>query len=265
MSTATARFDDPLAPRAADSARNHRPSLVTLTRVELRKMYDTRAGFWLLLSGLLLAALTAGLTALTGHDADHTLSNILNNTTQAINVLVPIVGILLVTSEWSQRTAQVTFTLVPQRGRVLAAKICASIVLALMTFALALALSALGAAINPSAGDGTWSLSAGVLAQTALFTVISMLIGVGLGAAILLSAPAIVASFVLPIGFGAATHLIGGLKGAANWLDQGETLPDLTDHIYSAHAWARVGTTLLLWLALPMAIGAWRFLRGEIR
>jgi ABC-2 type transport system permease protein len=265
MSTATARFDDPLSPRSADTARDHRPSIVTLTRVELRKMYDTRAGFWLLLSGLLLALLVAGITALSGHDADHTLSNILNNTTQAINVLVPIVGILLVTSEWSQRTAQVTFTLVPHRGRVLLAKICASIVLALITFALALALSALGTAINPTAGNGAWSIDAGLLAQTALYTVISMLIGVGLGAAILLSAPAIVASFVLPIGFGAATHLIGGLKGAAHWLDQNETLTDLTDHIYSAHAWARVATTLLLWLALPLAIGAWRFLRGEIR
>jgi hypothetical protein len=46
MSTAAARFDDPLSPRSADTARDHRPSLVTLTRVELRKMYDTRAGCW---------------------------------------------------------------------------------------------------------------------------------------------------------------------------------------------------------------------------
>jgi ABC-2 type transport system permease protein len=265
MSTADAHFDDPLSPRAGDSARDHRPRLVTLTRVELRKMYDTRAGFWLLLSCVLLAALTVAITVFTGNDGDHTLSNVLNNVTQASNVLLPIVGILLVTSEWSQRTAQVTFTLVPHRGRVLAAKVSASIVLALIAFVLALVLSALGTAINPAAGDGTWSLDAGLIAQTVLFTVISMLIGVGLGAAILLSAPAIVASFVLPIGFGAATHLIPGLRGVANWLDQGETLPDLTDHIYSAHAWARVATTLLLWLALPLAIGAWRFLRGEIR
>ncbi len=264
MSTATARFDDPLSPRAGDAGRDHRPSLVTLTRVELRKMYDTRAGFWLLLSCVLLAALTVAITVFTGHDVDHTLSNVLNNATQATNVLLPIVGILLVTSEWSQRTAQVTFTLVPHRGRVLAAKVSASVVLALIAFVLALALSALGTAINPG-GDGTWSLDAGLVAQTAFFTVVSMLIGVGLGAAILLSAPAIVASFVLPIGFGAATHLIPGLDGVARWFDQGETLPDLTDHIYSAHAWARVATTLLLWLAVPLAIGAWRFLRGEIR
>jgi len=250
---------------ARDAGRDRRPGIAQLTRVELRKMYDTRAGFWLLLSGVLLAVLTAGLTAFTGHDEHHTISNVLNNTTQAINVLVPIVGILLVTSEWSQRTAQVTFTLVPHRGRVLAAKVSASLVLAVATFLVALGLAALCTALNPTDLGDAWSLDGAVVAQTLLFTAISMLIGVALGAAILLSAPAIVASFVLPLGFSAATHIIGGLDGLANWLDQGETLADMTDHVYSAHAWARVATTLLLWLVLPLGIGAYRFLRGEIR
>ena len=44
-------------------------------------------------------------------------------------------------------------------------------------------------------------------------TVISMLIGVGLGAAILLSAPAIVAAFVLPIAYSAVTNIVGALHG----------------------------------------------------
>jgi ABC-2 type transport system permease protein len=265
MSTATARFDDPLSPRTANHARDHRPSLAQLTRVELRKMHDTRAGFWLLLSGLLLTLATVVISALTGHSSDHTLSNLLDNSVQALNVLLPIVGILLVTSEWSQRTALLTFTLVPQRGRVLAAKVSASIVLALVAFLAALALSAAGTALNPSALDGTWSVGAGVLGQTALFTIISMLIGVALGSAILLSAPAIVASFILPIAFSAVTHLIGGLDGVAHWLDQGETLTALTDHALGGEEWAHIGTTLLLWFVLPLAIGAWRFLRGEIR
>jgi ABC-2 type transport system permease protein len=264
MSTATARFDDPLSPRSADTAREHRPSLATLTRVELRKMYDTRAGFWLLLISGLLALLVAGLSGLLGDNDDHRLSEIFNGTSQVVTLLLPIVGILLVTSEWSQRTAQVTFTLVPRRGRVLAAKVSASVVLALVGFALALVLAVIATALDPAA-DGAWSLSAGMLAQTAFYVVVSTLGGVALGAAILLSAPAIVASFVLPIGFSVATNLIPGLDSVARWLDSGTTLPDLTDHIYSAHAWARVGTTLLLWLGVPMAIGAWRFLRGEIR
>ena len=265
MSTAAARFDDPLSPRAADTARDHRPSLATLTRVELRKMYDTRAGFWLLLSCVLLAVLTVAITVFTGDDADHTLSNVLNNATQASNVLLPIVGILLVTSEWSQRTAQVTFTLVPHRGRVLAAKVSASVVLALIAFVLALALSALGTAHQPS----RWRrhVVAGRRPARADRALHGDLDADRRRAR--RGDPALGAGdrgLVRPadrLRRGDAPD--PGPRGAANWLDQGETLPDLTDHIYSAHAWARVGTTLLLWLALPLAIGAWRFLRGEIR
>ncbi|HWH94443.1 MAG TPA: hypothetical protein VNT03_11335 [Baekduia sp.] len=263
MSTA-ATYDAPLSPRSADHGRDHRPGLLQLTRVELRKTYDTRAGFWLLLSAVLLALATALITVLTGEDASHTFSNVFDNTTQAMNVLVPIVGILLVTSEWSQRTSLLTFTLVPQRGRVLVAKIAASVVLALLAFATALVVSALATALNPAA-DQSWSLGIGLLGQVALFTVISMLVGVALGAAILVSAPAIVASFVLPLAYTAITHLIDGLEGLAKWTDQGETFSKLTDHTLSGREWEQVATTSLLWLALPLAIGAYRFLRGEIR
>ena len=38
---------------------------------------------------------------------------------------MPVVGILLVTSEWTQRTAMISFTLVPHRSRVLLAKLLA--------------------------------------------------------------------------------------------------------------------------------------------
>ncbi len=251
-------------PRDHDAARDHRPGLLLLTRVELRKAYDTRAGFWMLLAGVLLVVAVAAISIFAGNDADHTLGDVFNNSSQAINVLLPVIGILLVTSEWSQRTAQVTFTLVPHRGRVLTAKLLASVVLALAAFVVVLALSLLFTAINPSSRDDAWSLGATLLGQTAVFFVISMLIGAAFGAAFQLSAPAIVASFVLTIAYAAATHLLG-FDGLAQWTNQGETLSPLTDHSLSAREWARVGTTLLLWLVLPLAIGAWRFLRGEIR
>ncbi|WCB93725.1 hypothetical protein DSM104299_02441 [Baekduia alba] len=255
MSTAAATYD---------AGRDHRPGFAQLTKVELRKMYDTRAGFWLLISGLLLTLATALITVLTGSDDSHNLGNIFNNCSQAINVLLPVVGILLVTSEWSQRTALLTFTMVPQRGRVLVAKIAASMVLSVVAVVVALALSAVCTAINPAAVDA-WHLDGGILGQTVVFTVLSMLGGVGLGAAILVSAPAIVALFVLGLAYSAITHLIGGLDGLANWTDQSETFADLTDHALSGHEWAQVATTALLWCALPLAIGAYRFIRGEIR
>jgi ABC-type transport system involved in multi-copper enzyme maturation permease subunit len=247
--------------------RDTRPGLGRLIRVELRKAYDTRAGFWLLLTAVLLAGLAAALTVLTGSDDGRNIANALDNSTQAINFLVPVVGILLVTSEWSQRTAQVTFTLVPNRERVLLAKLGASLVLALAAFVVTLALSAVFTAIGgTSIGPiGAWDLDGGVLAQTALFNVISMLIGVGLGAAILLSAPAIVAAFVLPVGVSLICELISGLNDTANWIGQGEALSPLTDHALSGTEWGRVVTATLIWAVVPLTIGLVRFIKSEVR
>jgi ABC-2 type transport system permease protein len=256
MSTAAATYDVP--------GRDHRPGLGRLTLVELRKTYDTRSGFWLLISGALLMLATALITVLSGSDESHNLSNVLDNCTQALNVLLPVVGVLLVTSEWSQRTALLTFTLVPQRGRVLASKVAASLVLALAAMVVVLVLSLIMTAINPAANDA-FHLDGGLLLQTILYTMLSMLIGVGFGAAMLVSAPAIVALFAAPLAWSAVTHVIHGLNGLGKWTDQSETFSNLTNHTLSGHEWAQVATTTLLWCVLPLAVGAYRFLRGEIR
>jgi ABC-type transport system involved in multi-copper enzyme maturation permease subunit len=252
---------------AARLGRDARPGFGRLIRVELRKMYDTRAGFWLLLTAAVLATLVAALSMLVGDHGDRTFANALDFSNQAINFLVPIVGILLVTSEWSQRTAQVTFTLVPQRGRVLLAKIGAAIALAVAAFLFTLVVSALFTAIGSGAStaDDVWSLQAGVLLQAVLFDVISVLIGVAIGSAILLSAPAIVASFVLPIGLALIMELVPGLDGLTPWLDQSDALSPLTADPLSGKEWAQVLVCTAVWCGLPLAIGFSRFLRDEVR
>ena len=47
-----------------------------------------------------------------------------------MNILLPVLGIMSVTSEWSQRTAMVTFTLEPSRSRFLAAKFVGTLIVA---------------------------------------------------------------------------------------------------------------------------------------
>lgn len=243
--------------------RDRPPALKRLSRIELRKMTDTRSGSWLLLATLALAVAVAIVSSITGHQRDHTLPDVLSSTLQALNVLLPIVGILLFTSEFSQRTTLITFVLVPQRLRVLAAKLLAGVVLALVAWVAALALSALGTLADP-ASTGAWTLSAGLLGQTVLFAVVSMLLGMALGAALLNPAAAIVASFVLPIGFAALTS-IHGLGPVARWLSQSDTLNHLTDRVLDGSGWGHLLTTLLLWLALPLAIGVYRLTRNDIR
>ena len=58
-------------------------------------------------------------------------------------LLLPVLGILLVTSEWSQRTALVSFTLMPVRGRVLLAKVLASLLAGLAAIALTVVVAVL--------------------------------------------------------------------------------------------------------------------------
>jgi ABC-2 type transport system permease protein len=118
MSATTLTADVALAPRSLD-----RPSLSRLTAVELRKMTDTRAGFWLQLAVVALTVVVIAVDVLFGNTEDQRLREVLSLAVAPASILLPIVGILLVTSEWSQRTAMITFALVPRRPRVLAAKL----------------------------------------------------------------------------------------------------------------------------------------------
>jgi ABC-2 type transport system permease protein len=259
MSADAAALDIPIAGRDAD----RRPGMSRLTAVELRKMVDTRAGFWLQLAVVALTVIVVGAIDIWGRAEDQTLAQMLSAALTPAAVLLPVVGILLVSSEWSQRTAPITFALVPRRGRVITAKIAASVVLSLVAFVLCLAAAAVGTAIaSPGLGD-TWSLSAGLLGQSVLSLTLGVITGVAFGAALLSSAPAIVLSFVLPLGW-AAIGSIHALEPTARWLDSTRSLSPLTEHLLSATEWARAGTTLLLWLVLPLVIGMWRILRNEV-
>lgn len=237
-----------------------RPSLSRLTGVELRKMADTRAGFWLLATTGLLTVAVAVIACLALEGDDRTLLNVLAVTVQPASILMPVVGILLVTSEWSQRTAMVTFTLVPDRMRVLVAKLLAGLSLACLAFAVCVVVALIANAIL----GGTGSLSLALWGQALLSVVVPMVTGVAFGALLLTSAPAIVLYFVLPTAW-AALGSISALADAARWLDSTRTLTPLLEETLSGTQWARVATSLALWMLLPLALGALRVLRSDPR
>jgi ABC-2 type transport system permease protein len=203
------------------------------------------------------------IVCLVGHAEDQTLRNLLNAAVQPANVLLPVMGVLLVTSEWSQRTTLITFTLVPNRSRVVWAKVAASVLLSLAALAVAFVAAVLGTVVvAPDVAD-VWALPVGLLAQIVVVLTTGMMGGVAFGAVLLASAPAIVALFALPIVTG-ALGAISALEGVAKWIDPTHTLAPMTDHIMSASEWAHAGTTFALWLALPLAIGLWRIARSEV-
>ncbi|HEY4277266.1 MAG TPA: hypothetical protein VGM91_03540 [Conexibacter sp.] len=250
----------PLDPATRDT----RPTLARLIAVELRKMVDTRAGLWLLLATGGLTLLIVVVVCITGEATDQTWARLTEAATLPASVLLPIIGILLVSSEWSQRSALVTFALVPHRGRVLLAKLLAGVGLAIAAFVLCIAVAAVATAVTATTAPGQWSLSLAMLLQILVNVVQGMVMGIGFGALFLASAPGIVFYFVLPIAWSIIGE-IDALTGVAEWLDGSKSLDPLTDHLMSATEWARACTTLLVWTALPVVAGWMRIRREELK
>ena len=89
--------------------------LSRLIRVEMRKLVDTRAGFWLIASiGLITLAVMIGLLAGNRNKPENlSFGEIFGLMNIPTAIILPVMAILLVTGEWSQRTALTTFAMEP--------------------------------------------------------------------------------------------------------------------------------------------------------
>ncbi|WP_369134889.1 hypothetical protein [Modestobacter sp. I12A-02662] len=242
------------------------PGLATLVRVELRKSWDTRAGRWLLVTiGLVLLAVVA-LLLVAGDEGDRRFAVYLAATQLPIGVLLPVLGVLLVTSEWSQRTALTTFALVPRRSRVLMAKLLASTVLAVLGMIAAAAVSAIGTALTPALGDAAadWSLTAAQVGQVLLVEVVFLLGGVAFGMLFLSSPLAIVLYLALPTAFNLLVSTVGALHWVRDWLDLSTTTMPMFFGELDGRGWLQLATSTALWVVLPIVIGWLRIERAEI-
>lgn len=239
-----------------------RPGLGRLVGVELRKIVDTRAGFWLQAATVALTVLVVVVSIVTGEEADRTFAAVFGGAVMPAAVLLPIAGVLLVTSEWSQRTGMITFALVPVRSRVVAAKLVASVMLALAMLGTVVAVTAAGAVIAAPAG-GAWADAVPLIGQSAVYLVVNIVTGLAFGMVLLASTPALIALFSLPIAF-TAIGTLSFLEDAAPWLDTRLALGPMPEEVMSATQWAHAGTALALWMLLPLLVGAWRIARREI-
>src|SRR6478752_8536271 len=106
------------AGRGRSRTASARIPLTRLIGVELRKMFDTRSGFWLMASLVITNLLaTAAIIVFAPHD-QLTFDNFAAAIGAPMTLILPMIGILAVTSEWSPRSVLTTFTLMPRRGRV---------------------------------------------------------------------------------------------------------------------------------------------------
>jgi ABC-2 type transport system permease protein len=239
--------------------------LTRLVKVELRKLYDTRAGMWLLIA---IGAITAAIVViffLNAKTSDRTFINFVQITGSPQGFLLPVLGILLVTSEWSQRTALLTFTLMPVRGRVLWAKVIAAVIMGLAAMALALALAGLATVVGGS--DHAWrNIGADTIGKIAIAQVSGILEGLAFGLILLNSAAAIVLYFVLPLAFSIITTLIKAMANAQPWIDLNTAQqPLFVAGDMSGKDWNHLLVATVIWVLLPFVGGVVRVLRAEVK
>lgn len=249
-----------------------RTPFLRLVRTELRKSYDTRAGFWLLavIVLLVLAAEIIALAVTTVQDEPMSLGDFVGTAAFLTSFLLPVLGIMVVTTEWSQRTAMVTFALEPRRPLVIAAKALVGVLLTLATVVFSIAL---GAACNLVYGliEGTfdWTFGWPDFFAFMLTQVLAMLGGFAL-AALLLNTPAAIVVFfvykwVLPGLFALGAALVGWFDSLAPWIDFQSAQGAIWDWSSSAEDWAQLVVSGILWLGVPLFLGIGRILRAEVK
>jgi ABC-2 type transport system permease protein len=248
-------------------------SFGTLTRVELRKLADTRAGRWLLIAiaALTLLVLIIQMSVVLGQDLHVTFLDFLQGMNTPMGILLPVLGVMSVTSEWSQRTAMVTFTLEPSRGRVVAAKFASVMVVAVAALVIGLLMGVVANLLYGafSGNDVVWASPAKYAFYYLLLYVFGMATGFAFGALLLNSAAGIVIyfvySFVLPTLFAIGAALMDWFKSLQPWIDFNTDQNSLIDGTIHGQDWLHLLVSGLIWLALPLAVGVWRIVRAEVK
>lgn len=136
-------------------------------------------------------------------------------------VLLPVVSILTLTSEWGQRSVLTTFTQEPRRTRVINAKVIVSLLLAGSGAVFGGLVTAAGLGLAAASGRALEAnLNAGIVVGFLAFVLLNVLTGVAYGALLHNSAAAIVVYFALPTAFA----LLGqAMRSLAEWIDSSIT------------------------------------------
>ena len=242
-----------------------------LVAVELRKSFDTRSGFWLLI-GTGLAAVAATLLVIAFAPADQLSYGMFTLAIgQPMSILLPLIALLSVTAEWTQRSGLTTFTLVPHRGRVILAKGIAMLLVGIVAMVLAFPLGALGN-VAGTAIHGVhpvWDQNVTDLAYYTLANTLLMATGFMLGVLIRASAGAIVTYFIYAfVAPTLLTFLAMGqewFRNAQPWVDPNYSQGALFKGGFSAQQWGQLGVTSAAWLVVPLAVGVVTLLRSEVK
>lgn len=159
-------------------ARRTGPSFVELTGIEIRKSLSTRSGKSVAALavgvgplGFLIASLTSGAGVVPAAVAIGIMGML-------VALVLLALGVLSTAGEWTHKSVQTTYLLVPERGRVLAAKAAAMAWFAatqavIAAMASGAAFAVLGAGIGAVAGNSAAALTGTYLTLLGILPVVS--------------------------------------------------------------------------------------------
>lgn len=259
-----------------EAARTARPTpapipLSRIVAVEARKSFDTRSGFWLLASIGILSVLATTAVILFAPEDELTYETFATAFGFPMAVILPMIAILSVTSEWSQRNGLTSFTLVPHRARVIGAKALVALGVGVVSMLLAGAIGAVGNVVGTAitGTDTTWNVSLREFSYIVLANIIGMMVGFMLGVLIRNSAGAIVTYFVYSLLLPTITAVLAQAQDwfadIQGWVDFNFAQGALFEGSMGGREWAQLGVTGLFWLLIPLAIGLWTVLRSEVK
>lgn len=241
--------------------------LPMLIGLELRKATDTRAGRWLLGIIVVIGAAAAMIPLFFLEGGEVQFGSMLGNSMVGVAVLLPIVALMMVTTEWSGRSAMTTFTLVPKRGLVYAAKLIGALVLCLATMlvvaAVAVVIALIGSAIvGSSVNWSDWYGTDQGLTYWGTQLVLSVLMAFGI-ASVLASTPLAIVVYLVVQSF-LDVALSFALHENAEWVQPVAAMMQVS----GPNPGDNLGHSLValsIWILLPLVIGAWLWKRREAK
>lgn len=244
-----------------------------LIKVEIRKTFDTRAGRWFSASILILCAIVMLVQVFAFREGNQDFVDFSSSMAGVLGYFLPVLLIMMVTSEFGQRTGLVTFTLEPRRSRNVIAKLSAGVIISLGVMALGFLIGIVGSALAGSVRgvDVSWDYPVSALQSFLLANLFGVLIAFALAMLIQNTAGAIVAYFVyslvFPIVLGIVGYNVGWFEDSLPWweFNNAQTPLFTGDFQPTGQQWLQIAITGTIWMILPLFAGIQRLLRAEVK
>ena len=245
----TATITRPTTAPVRPAVRRTGPSLPSLVGIEIRKSLSTRSGKALGAAAIVLAPAATAVVAAASSEPLPSVDGPIAVMGLLIGYLLIALGVLSTAGEWSHRTVQTTYLLVPHRGRVLASKAVAMAIMGAVLGAISTALTT--GVLALMVGDSTsWDGAGRAMGAAVVACVAFAVIGAGIGAAFANTPAALTSLYLVLLG---VIPLLSGFK------------PEIAEKIDPANAVLNLGqgqsqtqsiVILAAWVVVP-AVAGW--------